>query len=146
MNCQSGQGKATATCRSAYPVLLSAIDPAAEDRLGGPERTVTSGRMLTEQDRPCLGLGPQETEAENRRDRRTRSRSCSAAAPLTAGSLSATVERLDVGDPAALPAKLGNPTADDLRQRPARHAVGTVTADLATGFPGRYRRRRLFEP
>lgn len=41
-------------------MLLSAIDPAAEDELVGLSDTVTSGRTLTAQDRPVWAPDPWE--------------------------------------------------------------------------------------
>ncbi|WP_128374723.1 FtsX-like permease family protein [Streptomyces cavernae] len=135
MTCVPGDGKPVAEVPVAFPVLLSAIDPAAEDELVGLSGAVTSGRMLTAKDRPVWGpdafsLDPVESQRQH--DYQTPVMLSSRA--LTAGTLSATVERLDVGDPAALPAKLGSAQAHDFVNGLRGTAVGKVTADLAAGF------------
>lgn len=129
MTCVPGNGKATAEVPVSYPVLLSAIDPAAEDQLVGLSDTITSGRMLTAQDRPVWN--PHEI-VEDQDEYQVPVILSSRA--LTAGTLSATVKRLEVGDPKALPAKLGSPSAHDFVNGLRGTAVGTVTADLGTGF------------
>jgi ABC-type antimicrobial peptide transport system permease subunit len=130
MNCQSGQGKATVDIPFTYPVLLSAIDPVAENRLVGLDRTLTSGRMLTEQDKPWTVSTAKSIHG--RRDRYFPALLSSD--PLTGGSFSAGVERLDVGDPTLLPSKLGNPTADTFVRGLHGTKVGTVGADLNRGY------------
>ncbi|MBM9510142.1 FtsX-like permease family protein [Actinacidiphila acididurans] len=130
MNCQSGQGKATVDIPVTYPVLLSAIDPVAENRLVGLGRTIVSGRMLTEQDKPWVV--PAAKSVHGQHDRYIPALLADNA--LTTGSLSATVERLDIGDPAQLPAKLGNPSADTFVRGLHGTMVGTVGADLSEGF------------
>ncbi|WP_128380523.1 FtsX-like permease family protein [Streptomyces cavernae] len=135
MTCVPGNGKATAQVPVSFPVLLSAIDPAAEDQLVGLSDTVTSGRMLTAKDRPVWAAaewdqGPVEEERQH--DYNVPVMLSSRA--LTAGTLSAGVERLDVGDPKALPGKLSRPSAHDFVNGLRGTAVGTVTADLATAF------------
>ncbi|MDX2817095.1 ABC transporter permease [Streptomyces sp. PA03-5A] len=137
LTCRSGRDKAVAEIPVSYPVLLSAVDPAAEDRLVGLGRAITSGRMLTDRDKPVWGSKegwsnePYWTIPAVLSDQ-----------TLTSGRVNATVERLDAGDPAALRAKLGSPAAhdfvDDLRGTP----VGRVSADLERGFPG----KSLFAP
>ncbi|WP_280879087.1 FtsX-like permease family protein [Streptomyces pseudovenezuelae] len=130
MNCQSGQGKATIDIPVAYPVLLSAVDPVAEDRLVGLGDTLASGRMLTEKDRPHTTPPSKATGGEPE----TLVPVMLSSRPLTEGKLDATVERLDIGDPATLPSRLGNPTAagyvDGLRGTP----VGKVGVDLSEGY------------
>ncbi|MYS18696.1 MULTISPECIES: ABC transporter permease [unclassified Streptomyces] len=129
LNCQSGRGKATVEVPTSYPVLLSAIDPAAEDQLVGVSRTVTSGRMLTERDKPVWTT---DTSYSDKPFYKIPVLLSSKA--LTADTLHATVERLDPPDPAALPAKLGSPTAHDFVNGLPGTPVGQVTADLDKGF------------
>lgn len=135
MTCASGKGKATAQIPVTFPVLLSAIDPGAEDRLVGLKGAVTSGRMLTALDRPVWGtdvfdLNP--VAAERQHDYQVPVM-LSSHSPAT-GTFSATVERLDAGDPAALPATLGSPGAHDFVNGLHGTDVGKVTADLSAGF------------
>ncbi|MGW2047347.1 FtsX-like permease family protein [Streptomyces sp. NPDC001858] len=135
MTCVPGDGKATAQIPVAYPVLLSAIDPVAEDRLVGLGGAVTSGRKLTDEDKPVWGpdaFDQNPVEAERQHDYQVPVILSSRA--LTAGALNATVQRLDVGDPAALPAELAGPRAHDYVNGLKGSPVGEVTADLATGF------------
>jgi hypothetical protein len=54
--------------------------------------------------------------------------------PLTTGTLNATVERLDVGDPAKLPSKLGNPAAASFVRSLHGTRVGKVGVDLSKGY------------
>ncbi|WP_328584720.1 FtsX-like permease family protein [Streptomyces sp. NBC_00370] len=130
LNCQSGQGKATADIWTGYPVLLSAIDPAAEEQLVGLGDTVTSGRMLTGKDKPWVAAPSKSVYGQH--DRYIPAMLSSK--PLTSGTLSATVERLDVGDPAELPSALGNPTAARFVQGLHGTQVGRVGADLDPGY------------
>ncbi|MEV7323945.1 FtsX-like permease family protein [Streptomyces sp. NPDC093970] len=130
MNCQSGRDKATVDVPVAYPVLLSAVDPAAEDRLVGLGRTVTSGRMLTERDKPWTLSSAKSVHG--RHD--TYIPAMLSSKPLTSGRLSATVERLDVGDPAALPSELGNPKAGDFVRALHGTRVGRIGVDLDRGY------------
>ncbi|MEU2287065.1 FtsX-like permease family protein [Streptomyces sp. NPDC013178] len=135
MTCVPGDGKATAQIPVAYPVLLSAIDPVAEDRLVGLAGAVTSGRMLTDNDKPFWGpdafdLNPVESERQH--DYQVPVILSSRA--LTAGALKATVQRLDVEEPAALPARLASPQAHDYVNGLHGSAAGEVTADLGAGF------------
>ncbi|PWI20521.1 hypothetical protein DI272_17670 [Streptomyces sp. Act143] len=130
MNCQSGQGKATIDIPVSYPVLLSAIDPQAEDRLVGLGGTVTSGRMLTENDKPWKVPPPKSSYGGYD----FYVPALLSSNPLTTGTLDATVERLDVGDPARLPSKLGNPTAVDFVHGLHGTPVGRIGADLSKGY------------
>ncbi|MEU1532046.1 ABC transporter permease [Streptomyces fagopyri] len=130
MNCRSGRGKATIDIPVAYPVLLSAVDPEAEERLVGLRRTVTSGRMLTEQDKPRV-VPPSESP-EGQQD--VYVPVALSSRPLTAGRISATVERLDVGDPSELPSRLGNPTASTFVENLHGTPVGRVGVDLGQGY------------
>ncbi|MFE1859421.1 ABC transporter permease [Streptomyces anandii] len=130
MNCQSGRDKATIDVPVGYPVLLSAIDPAAEDRLVGIGATITSGRMLTERDKPWVV--PSSKSIHGQRDSYVPAMLSSS--PLTAGTLDATVERLDVGDPANLPSKLGNPTAVSFVRGLHGTPVGRIGVDLGKGY------------
>lgn len=136
MTCVPGDGKATAEVPVKFPVLLSAIDPAAEDELVGLSDTVTSGRTLTAQDRPVWAPDPWEDpkSVESERGHHYQVPVVLSSRALTAGTLSATVKRLDVGDPEALPSKLSSPQAHDFVNGLRGTAVGTVTADLGTGF------------
>ncbi|SFF17128.1 FtsX-like permease family protein [Actinacidiphila alni] len=128
MTCRSGQQKATVTVPVSFPVLLSAVDPAAEDRLVGLGGAVTSGRMLTGRDTAVWGAGDDDGAPGFQVP------VLLSAQPLTAGSMDADVERLTVGDPAALPARLGSPGAHDYVNGLAGTPVGTVGADLAGAF------------
>ncbi|WP_431961205.1 FtsX-like permease family protein [Actinacidiphila sp. bgisy160] len=130
LNCQSGRGRATIEVPASYPVLLSAIDPTAEDQLVGLHSTVTTGRMLTDRDRPVWG-----TKKNYSDEPYYLIPALLSSKALTAGTLNATVERLDIGDPAAVPAKLGSPAAHDFVNGLHGTPVGRVTADLAKGFP-----------
>ncbi|MEU1199747.1 FtsX-like permease family protein [Streptomyces sp. NPDC005813] len=130
MNCQSGQGKATIDIPVAYPVLLSAVDPRAEDRLVGLRRTVTSGRMLTEQDKPQVVPPSKNPNGQ----RETFVPVVLSSRPLTAGKITATVEQLDTGDPAELPSRLGNPTAAGFVKNLRGTPVGRVAVDLSRGY------------
>ncbi|MET8408476.1 FtsX-like permease family protein [Streptomyces sp. NPDC005195] len=130
LNCQSGQGKATIDIPVAYPVLLSAVDPRAEDRLVGLRRTVTSGRMLTEHDKSYVVPPSKDPQGQ----RETYVPVVLSSRALTAGKISATVERLDIGDPAELPSKLGNPTANTFVKNLHGTPVGRVGADLGQGY------------
>ncbi|MFF4837027.1 FtsX-like permease family protein [Streptomyces sp. NPDC001315] len=130
MNCQTGQDKATIDIPVAHPVLLSAIDPAAEDRLVGLHTAITSGRMLTEKDKPWTVSSAKSVHGK--RDRYVPA--LLSDNPLTAGTLDATVERLDVGDPAKLPSELGNPKADSFVRALHGTRVGQVGVDLNKGY------------
>lgn len=130
MNCQSGRSKATIDVPVGYPVLLSAVDPAAENRLVGLGSTITSGRMLTERDKPWTL--PSSKSIHGQHD--SYIPALLSNNPLTAGTLSATVERLDIGDPAKLPSELGNPTADRFVRGLHGTRVGRVGVDLSKGY------------
>ena len=130
MNCQSGRSKATIDVPVGYPVLLSAVDPAAENRLVGLGSTITSGRMLTEQDKPWTL--PSSKSIHGQHD--SYIPALLSNNPLTAGTLSATVERLDIGDPAKLPSELGNPTAGRFVRGLHGTRVGRVGVDLSKGY------------
>ncbi|MFG2789533.1 FtsX-like permease family protein [Streptomyces sp. NPDC048419] len=130
LNCQTGQGKATVDIPVAYPVLLSAVDPRAEDRLVGLGRTVTSGRMLTEQDKPRTVPPSKNPDGQ----KETFVPVVLSSRPLTAGKISATVEQLDTGDPAKLPARLGNPAASSFVKHLHGTPVGHVGVDLSQGY------------
>ncbi|MFE2540042.1 ABC transporter permease [Actinacidiphila glaucinigra] len=131
LTCRSEGGKAVAEIPVTYPVLLSAVDPAAEDRLVGLGQTVTSGRMLTENDKPVWGRKDGWSNVSYwtvpmvLSDR-----------PLTSGTVNATVERLDTGDPKDLRGKLGSPAAHDFVNDLRGTPVGRVSADLEQGYPG----------
>jgi putative ABC transport system permease protein len=131
LTCRSGQGRATVEVPVAFPVLLSAVDPEAEDRLVGLGDAVTSGRTLTGRDRPAWVPGGGSDGLPGLQVPVLLS-----GKPLTAGTLDATVERLDTGDPAALPAELGGPGAHAFVNGLAGTPVGTVAADLARAFDG----------
>jgi putative ABC transport system permease protein len=129
LTCESGQGKAVVQVPTSYPVLLSAIDPDAENRLVGLNRTVTSGRALTEQDAPVAkNMGKTEEGPYLQVPVVLSSQA------LTSDRLDATVERLDTGDPAALPAKLADPHAHDFVDGLRGTPVGKVSSDLSQGF------------
>ncbi|RAJ29690.1 FtsX-like permease family protein [Kitasatospora sp. SolWspMP-SS2h] len=130
MNCQSGRDKATIDIPVSYPVLLSAIDPVAEDRLVGLGGTIASGRMLSEQDEPWEVSGAESVHGQ----RDIYIPALLSDNPLTTGTLDATVERLDVGDPAELPSKLGNPAADGFVRSLRGTPVGTTRVDLSAGY------------
>jgi ABC-type lipoprotein release transport system permease subunit len=53
---------------------------------------------------------------------------------MSSGQLTATVERLDSGDPAKLPAQLGSPSARAYVDGLQGTKAGQVTADLKTGY------------
>ncbi|MGQ4401812.1 FtsX-like permease family protein [Streptomyces hayashii] len=130
MNCQSGQDKATIDVPVSYPVLLSAIDPVAEDRLVGLGGTIASGRMLTEQDKPWRVSGAKSVHGQHD----SYIPALLSDNPLTTGTLDAVVERLDVGDPAGLPSKLGNPTAAGFVRNLHGTTVGRTRVDLSKGY------------
>ncbi|MFI0960669.1 FtsX-like permease family protein [Streptomyces sp. NPDC021080] len=130
MNCQSGQGKATIDVPVSYPVLLSAVDPDAENRLVGLGGAIASGRMLTEQDKPWTL--PSSKSIHGQHD--SYIPALLSSSPLTAGTLNAAVERLDVGDPAELPSKLGSPTAASFVRGLHGTRVGKVGVDLGKGY------------
>ncbi|MER5640567.1 FtsX-like permease family protein [Kitasatospora sp. NPDC002227] len=130
LTCESGQGKASVSLPIAYPVLLSAIDPAAESRLVGLDSAVTSGRMLKENDAPRTttaksGGGYNHPEV-------TVPVLLSARA-MSAGTIAADVQRLDA-DPSALPDRLDGPAAHAYVEGLPGTTVGSVHTDLASGF------------
>ncbi|MFF7213716.1 FtsX-like permease family protein [Streptomyces sp. NPDC008238] len=131
LTCRSAGGKAVAEIPVSYPVLLSAVDPAAEDRLVGLGHAVTSGRMLTERDKPAWG----RKENWSNESYWTIPMVLSDQS-LTSGTVNATVERLDTGDPATLRGKLGSPAAHDFVNDLRGTPVGRVSAELEQGFPG----------
>ncbi|MFJ3800256.1 FtsX-like permease family protein [Streptomyces sp. NPDC090088] len=130
MNCQSGRDKATIDVPVSYPVLLSAVDPAAEDELVGLGSTVTSGRMLTERDKPWTVSSAKSVHGQHD----SYIPALLSDDPLTTGTLDATVQRLDVGDPAELPSKLGNPTAGSFVRGLHGTTVGRTRVDLSKGY------------
>ncbi|MEU1515607.1 ABC transporter permease [Streptomyces sp. NPDC005811] len=135
MTCVPGDGKATARVPVAFPVLLSAIDPVAEDDLVGLGSAVTSGRMLTDKDAPYWGpdafdLNPVESQRQH--DWQIPVMLSNRA--LTSGTLDATVERLDTGDPESLATKLSSPQAHDFVNALKGTDVGRAGADLGAGF------------
>lgn len=135
MTCVPGDGKAVAQIPVAYPVLLSAIDPSAEDELVGLGSAVTSGRMLTTKDRPFWGpdafdLNPVESQRQH--DWQVPVVLSSRA--LTAGTLQATVRQLDTGDPTTLAARLSSPQAHDFVNSLKGTDVGRASADLGAGL------------
>lgn len=134
MTCRSGQGKAWAEIPVAFPVLLSAVDPDAEDRLVGIGDTVTSGRMLTAKDRPVWGPDPFDTGPAAHRQHDYQVPVLLSSHALTSTTLTAKVQRLDAGDPAALPGKLGSPAAHRFVTGLPGRTVGTVAADLDEAF------------
>ncbi|WP_370118536.1 FtsX-like permease family protein [Streptacidiphilus sp. MAP12-33] len=126
MSCYSVGGHVYADLPVAFPVMLSAIDPAAEARLVGLGRAVTSGRMLRATDRPTNATNGPETLAQvpvllsdN---------------PQSAGTVSATVQRLDAGDPATLPDRLSTSGARAYVNGLGGATAGTLHADLGTAF------------
>ncbi|MCX4766806.1 ABC transporter permease [Streptomyces sp. NBC_01275] len=135
MTCVPGDGRATAQVPVAFPVLLSAIDPVAEDELVGLGSTVTSGRMLTEKDRPFWGPDSFDLDpVESRRQHDWQVPVMLSSRALTAGALKATVKQLDVDDPTGLAAKLSSPRAHDYVNGLKGTDLGTASADLGTGF------------
>ena len=133
LTCQAGRNHAYAQIPTVFPVLLSAIDPVQEDRLVGLRGAVTSGRMLNASDKPYWGP---DTVAQD-----LVSGQQNLHVPvllsdhvMSSGRLTATVERLDSGDPRRLPARLGGPGArafvDGLHGTP----VGQASADLADAY------------
>jgi len=132
LTCQSGRNQAYAKIPTIFPVLLSAVDPVEEDRLVGLHNAVTSGRMLTADDRPYWHEDTPEVDGVGQRDLRlpvllgTRA--------MSAGQVTATVERLDSGDPAKLPARLGGPGARAFVNALHGTKAGQATADLADAF------------
>jgi ABC-type lipoprotein release transport system permease subunit len=129
LTCESGQGKAVVEVPTSYPVLLSAIDPAAEDKLVGLNSTVTSGRALTEQDRPIA-----KNQGKTEEGPYLQVPVVLSSKALTSDRLDATVERLDTGDPAALPQKLADPHAHEFVNGLHGTPVGKVSSDLGKGF------------
>ncbi|MEU5593006.1 ABC transporter permease [Streptomyces sp. NPDC020298] len=134
LSCQSGKGKAVAEVPFAFPVLLSAIDPAAEDRLVGLGAAVTSGRMLTAKDRPVWGPDPFDKGPAAQRQHDYQVPIMLSSHTLTPGRVKATVQRLDAGDPSALPAKLGSPAAHTFVKGLHGTTVGKVAGDLDHAF------------
>ncbi|MEU6549065.1 hypothetical protein ABZ915_02090 [Streptomyces sp. NPDC046915] len=118
----------------AFPVLLSAIGPAAGDRLVGLGDSVTSGRMLTAKDRPVWGPDPFDKGPAAQRQHDYQVPIMLSSHTLVSGRVKATVERLDAGDPAALPAKLGSPAAHTFVKGLHRTTVGKVDGDLDRAF------------
>ncbi|WP_055588244.1 FtsX-like permease family protein [Streptacidiphilus griseoplanus] len=130
LTCKPGRNNAEVEIPVNYPVLLSAVDPTAENQLVGLDQAVTSGRMLSERDQP------QWNRKENWSDKPYwKVPVVLSDQTLTAGTFNATVEQLDTGDPAALPAKLGSPAAHDFVNALPGTSVGHVSADLANSFP-----------
>ncbi|MFF4490652.1 FtsX-like permease family protein [Streptomyces sp. NPDC001544] len=134
LSCQSGQGKATAQIPASFPVLVSAIDPVAENRLVGLGDTVTSGRMLKAGERPVWGPDPFDPAPVAKRQHDYQVPVMLSSHALTSGSVRGTVERLDAGDPARLPAKLGSPAAHAFVTGLRGKQVGKVSADLDKAF------------
>ncbi|MFI7402420.1 hypothetical protein ACIBW9_18460 [Streptomyces sp. NPDC049541] len=134
MTCRSGQGKASAEIPVTFPVLLSAVDPEAEDRLVGLGDTVTSGRMLTSKDRPVWGPDPFDSGPAASRQHDYQVPVMLSSHALTSTTLTASVERLDAGDPGQLPGKLGSPAAHRFVTALRGKTVGTVGADLDKAF------------
>ncbi|MFF4364321.1 FtsX-like permease family protein [Streptomyces sp. NPDC001604] len=134
MTCRSGQGKASAEIPVTFPVLLSAVDPEAEDRLVGLGDTVTSGRMLTSKDRPVWGPDPFDSGPAASRQHDYQVPVMLSSHALTSTTLTASVERLDAGDPSQLPGKLGSPAAHRFVTALRGKTVGTVGADLDRAF------------
>ncbi|MFD6296069.1 FtsX-like permease family protein [Streptomyces sp. NPDC060235] len=130
MNCQSGRDKATIDVPVSYPVLLSAIDPEAEDHLVGLGGTIVSGRMLTERDKPWKVSSAKSIHGQHD----SYIPALLSDSPLTSGTLDATVEQLDVGNPAELPSKLGNPAADNFVRSLPGTTVGRTRVDLSEGY------------
>ncbi|MFJ4989536.1 FtsX-like permease family protein [Streptomyces sp. NPDC088732] len=134
LTCRTGHEKVAAEVPVSYPVLLSAIDPVAENQLVGLNQAVTSGRVLTDRDKPVWG-NKERWSAESSywkvpvllNDR-----------TLTAGTLDARVERLQAGDPALLPAKLGSPAAHDFVNGLRGTPVGHATAKIEKGYPEKF--------
>ncbi|WP_370094665.1 FtsX-like permease family protein [Streptacidiphilus sp. MAP12-20] len=126
MTCEPGQGKTTVDISVEYPVLVTAIDPTAEARLVGLNHAITSGRMLTAADKPHDGVNGSRPSVEVP--------VLLSAHAMSAGTLTATVQRLDAGDPAALPARLDGPSAHAFITGLSGATVGTLHEDLATGF------------
>ncbi|MFJ5220020.1 FtsX-like permease family protein [Streptomyces sp. NPDC088354] len=130
LTCRSGHDKATAEFPVTYPVLLSAVDPTAENQLVGLGRAITQGRMLTDRDKPVWNRKEGWSDKPYWKvpvvlnDR-----------SLTAGTVHATVERLDTGNPLALPEKLGSTAAHDFVNGLRGTPVGHISADLAEAFP-----------
>ncbi|MFR0355267.1 FtsX-like permease family protein [Streptomyces sediminimaris] len=134
MTCRSGQGKASAEIPVTFPVLLSAVDPEAEDRLVGLGNTVTSGRMLTSKDHPVWGPDPFDSGPAASRQHDYQVPVMLSSHALTSTTLTASVERLDAGDPGQLPGKLGSPAAHRFVTALRGKTVGTVGADLDKAF------------
>ncbi len=60
-----GRGKYGAVVEWSFPVLLAAIDPAAEAQIAGVDRAIDSGRYLTETDQTkAVGLGANLTQLQ----------------------------------------------------------------------------------
>ncbi|MCW2917717.1 MAG: hypothetical protein JWN52_5785 [Actinomycetia bacterium] len=132
LNCQAGKDQAYAQIPMIYPVLLSAIDPAQEDRLVGLRKAITSGRMLTQADKPYWHEDTLAVDGVEQRDLRLPVLLGNQA--MSSGRLTATVERLDSGDPGKLPARLGSPGARAFVDGLHGTKAGQITADLKTGY------------
>ncbi|MFI5991846.1 FtsX-like permease family protein [Streptomyces sp. NPDC051362] len=96
----------------------------------GLRRTVTSGRMIAERDKPYVV--PPSKSPQGQREAHIAVALSSHA--LTAGRINATVERLDTGDPATLPSRLGSPTANTFVKNLRGTAVGHVSVELGQGY------------
>jgi putative ABC transport system permease protein len=134
LTCQSGKNQAYAEIPTTFPVLLSAIDPVQEDRLVGLHGAITSGRMLTPADKPYWHEDTAAADGVEQRDLRLPVLLGSHA--MSSGRLTATVERLDSGDPRELPARLGGPGAHAFVTGLHGTKAGQVTADLSGGYDG----------
>jgi putative ABC transport system permease protein len=140
LSCHSGTDKATADVPVVYPALLSAIDPVQEDRLVGLEDAVVKGRMLRPTDHAYWHQDTVEVDGVNQRDLRL---------PvilsnhlMTSGQITASVERLDAGDPTRLPERLGSPRAHAFVNGLHGTKVGDTSADITSGF--RYDKQALY--
>jgi putative ABC transport system permease protein len=134
LTCQAGTDRAYAEIPTVFPVLLSAIDPVQEDRLVGLHDAITAGRMLTEADRPYWHEDTPAVDGVGQRDLRLPVLLGGHA--MSSGRLTATVERLDGGDPAKLPARLGGAGARAFVDGLHGTKAGQVTADLGSAYDG----------
>lgn len=131
LSCTSENDKPVAEFLVNYPVLLSAVDPVAEDRLVGVKSAISSGRMLTDRDKPVWGMKEGWSDKPYWKIPMVLSKES-----LTSGTVDATVERLDAGSAATVRGKLGSPDAHDFVNALRGTKVGRVGATLEKGFRG----------
>nr|WP_055504232.1 FtsX-like permease family protein [Nonomuraea pusilla] len=136
MTCQSLNGGATSSRPAVleipvtYPVLLSAIDPEQEDRLVGLSGARVAGRALTGNDTVKATVDPTFPDIVDLKV----PVQLSARSPVD-GTITAEVERLEIGSPDAVPAKLGSPSARRWVEQLTGEVVGRQKVSITQGYP-----------